>query len=222
MPLVCEYASIKLAVLIAIGTNDAEFGVSAGDYRPIWTRSSRQPSTRHPGPSTIPTLTRSRREWPRWYNSIIRSVATAGIPLGITKSAASLSNRACPPMVYPSFERPRLYGSKIGNHRAAGFAGGVVRRDVLEAVLSSVFRIGGMSELRCPKCEGVMEIGHILDRTEHSMAGRALRWIAGEREIRPLGGLIFMRKPSFEITAYRCSACRYLELYTRGERKKKE
>jgi hypothetical protein len=74
-----------------------------------------------------------------------------------------------------------------------------------------------MSGLRCPKCEGVMEVGYMPD-----LAGGFTfppsYWVEGPPK--KITWTIRNRR-RLPITAYRCTACGYLELYATGERKKK-
>ena len=63
----------------------------------------------------------------------------------------------------------------------------------------------------CSKCKGTMEVGVIPDVAH----GRIFvsSWQRGVAEKGPLGGLKRMGKTRYEITAYRCTSCGYLESY---------
>ena len=63
----------------------------------------------------------------------------------------------------------------------------------------------------CPKCQGRMEVGLIPD------VGYGKVWVAAWQQGAPekglLGGLKRAGKTRYEIIAYRCTACGYLESY---------
>lgn len=65
--------------------------------------------------------------------------------------------------------------------------------------------------INCPKCRGEMEVGVIPDMTH----GPALvgSWQRGAPEKGPFGGLRRLGRERLEITAYRCTACGFLECY---------
>jgi hypothetical protein len=74
-------------------------------------------------------------------------------------------------------------------------------------------------QMTCPKCQGAMETGFILDYT---YAGRMVSsWIEGEPESatlfgRKVPGLAKMKgRRIIEAATYRCTACGYLESYAR-------
>jgi hypothetical protein len=77
-----------------------------------------------------------------------------------------------------------------------------------------------MSGLRCPKCEGVMEAGYVLDHTQPKLYA-ASSWVEGPPEKSIWSGLHTKNRRNLPVIAYRCVACGYLELYAPGERKKK-
>ena len=63
----------------------------------------------------------------------------------------------------------------------------------------------------CPKCKGEMEPGVIPDM------GYGRVWVSGWQpgaaDKGPLGGLKMRGKARYEVTAYRCKACGFLESY---------
>lgn len=63
----------------------------------------------------------------------------------------------------------------------------------------------------CSKCGGQMEVGII---PEHGLAGnRVSAWQRGPAEKGKHGGLKTLGYRRFEISAYRCTACGFLECY---------
>ena len=66
----------------------------------------------------------------------------------------------------------------------------------------------------CPKCEGSMAEGFILDVTQNG-GHAASNWVAGAPDKRwygiKLGG-----KPKYEIQTWRCGRCGFLENYAKG------
>ena len=64
--------------------------------------------------------------------------------------------------------------------------------------------------LSCPKCQGRMETGFLPDRGYGAVFVGS--WQAGAPD-RGWFGLKWRGKTQYEITAYRCSACGYLEHY---------
>ena len=64
----------------------------------------------------------------------------------------------------------------------------------------------------CPKCEGSMEAGFILDVWDVSLA-KVSEWVKGE----PQHGFFGHVKPrageKYKVTAYRCADCGYIESY---------
>jgi predicted nucleic-acid-binding Zn-ribbon protein len=62
----------------------------------------------------------------------------------------------------------------------------------------------------CPKCDTTMEVGFVLDKG-YSAAGE---WIEGEMEKGFWGGIKdFLDRKRYQMTAYRCPGCGYVELY---------
>ena len=67
----------------------------------------------------------------------------------------------------------------------------------------------------CPKCQGQMQEGFILD---HSQAHRLVsRWIAGSPEPGFWFGPKVYGKEQHPIQSYRCTSCGFLELYATGK-----
>lgn len=67
-----------------------------------------------------------------------------------------------------------------------------------------------MSEFKCLRCQGEMERGFLLER--ESVAPTPLNWVEDGPEYRFLS-LKTAGKRTYEVIAYRCLACGYLELY---------
>lgn len=65
-------------------------------------------------------------------------------------------------------------------------------------------------ELTCPKCEGEMEPGFLADESRGRV--KSGRWIEGAPTLR-LSPEQFADRRSFEVDAYRCLRCGYLEFY---------
>lgn len=70
-----------------------------------------------------------------------------------------------------------------------------------------------MAEMKCPKCDGEMVVGYVLDSRTGGADFPAV-WLRGhsKRRVSLIRGPYGQGKP---ITAYRCEACGYLELYAR-------
>ena len=64
----------------------------------------------------------------------------------------------------------------------------------------------------CPKCQGPMEVGFVLDYTEHNVPYQQ-SWIAGEPEHRWGGNVKARGGTKFNVRTYRCSACGFLESF---------
>ncbi len=77
-----------------------------------------------------------------------------------------------------------------------------------------------MDEMKCPKCENVMEEGHILD-TITSKYWTLSRWIEGCPEKSFWYGLKTKGRRVYTIKAYHCVNCGYLEFYATEDRKEK-
>jgi hypothetical protein len=80
-----------------------------------------------------------------------------------------------------------------------------------------------MIELTCPKCNGVMEQGWILDSAHSSSFQSA--WVEGEPQSSIFGVFTGGKKAGGRvrrsIDSYRCTACGYLELYAVREETKR-
>ena len=70
------------------------------------------------------------------------------------------------------------------------------------------------TELTCPKCGETMERGHVPDAS-HSQAFQT-RWSRGDPEQRRfIGGIKWEKDDQILLTAYRCTACGFVEFYAR-------
>jgi predicted nucleic-acid-binding Zn-ribbon protein len=67
--------------------------------------------------------------------------------------------------------------------------------------------------LSCPKCQGSMAIGYILD-TSYGTQG-AGQWVEGEPEKSFWTGIKVRGKTKRPIESWRCQRCGYLENYAR-------
>ena len=67
---------------------------------------------------------------------------------------------------------------------------------------------------QCPKCNGEMKQGFILDHKDHASSVVA-KWQAGEPGKSFWRGVQSKDGPHYEITAYRCTGCGYLESYAK-------
>jgi predicted nucleic-acid-binding Zn-ribbon protein len=67
-------------------------------------------------------------------------------------------------------------------------------------------------ENRCPKCNGVMDEGFVLDRTYGGKSPTV--WVEGESETSFLAGLMIGNRAVFKVQAFRCTDCYYLEFYS--------
>lgn len=68
------------------------------------------------------------------------------------------------------------------------------------------------SPINCPKCEGLMEEGFILDRA-HYNAGTVDTWVEGEPAKSIWSGIKVKGKQQFEVKTFRCAGCGFLESY---------
>ena len=65
---------------------------------------------------------------------------------------------------------------------------------------------------KCPKCNVVMERGHIPDTSQGGAVESS--WAPGEAEARRfVGGIKYQQDELIPLIAYRCSPCGYVELY---------
>ena len=72
------------------------------------------------------------------------------------------------------------------------------------------------SVINCPKCEGLMEEGFIIDRG-HYNAGTVNTWIEGEPVKSFWSGIKVKNKQQFLVKTFRCANCGYLESYATEE-----
>ena len=75
---------------------------------------------------------------------------------------------------------------------------------------------GEMMEVhnQCPKCNGEMKQGFILDHKDYASCVVA-KWQPGEPQKSFWRGVQSKDGPHYEITAYRCTGCGYLESYAK-------
>ena len=66
----------------------------------------------------------------------------------------------------------------------------------------------------CPKCDGPMEAGFILDKS-HMNVPTVSEWLEGEPEVSFWSGLKTKNRERLAITTYRCERCGFLESYAR-------
>ena len=70
--------------------------------------------------------------------------------------------------------------------------------------------------INCPRCEGLMEEGFILDHG-HYDAKRVNTWVEGEPVKSFWSGLKVKDKQQFAVRTFRCAGCGYLESYATEE-----
>ena len=66
--------------------------------------------------------------------------------------------------------------------------------------------------LKCPKCSHEMEEGFFLDQPVHRLEGPG-HWIAGKPERSSWSGTKTDGRMKFQIHAFRCKQCGFLESY---------
>jgi hypothetical protein len=71
--------------------------------------------------------------------------------------------------------------------------------------------------INCPKCQGLMEEGFVLDRG-HYDTRRVNTWVEGEPVKSFWSGIKVKDKQQFEVKTFRCAGCGYLESYAIRER----
>ena len=71
--------------------------------------------------------------------------------------------------------------------------------------------MAGPSSLECPRCQGMMERGYILDESYGKRT--VTQWVAGEPETSIWTGLKLRGKAKFTVTTFRWRRCGYLESY---------
>ena len=67
--------------------------------------------------------------------------------------------------------------------------------------------------LSCPRCQGTMEPGFVINESYGSGTRTVVQWVAGEPEKSLWTGLKLRGKQKLEVTTYRCRRCGYLESY---------
>jgi Domain of unknown function (DUF6487) len=70
------------------------------------------------------------------------------------------------------------------------------------------------SHNQCPKCNGEMKQGFILDHKDYA-SGVVAQWQPGEPQKSFWRGVKSKDGPHYEITAYRCTGCGFLESYAK-------
>jgi hypothetical protein len=66
---------------------------------------------------------------------------------------------------------------------------------------------------RCPKCDKIMDRGHLPDALDHASSVLA-KWAPGvPEERRFLGGIKVHADDDIPLVAYRCPGCGYVEFY---------
>ena len=70
--------------------------------------------------------------------------------------------------------------------------------------------------MNCPKCQGKMERGWLVDFAHGGIA--VLQWAPGTPERSWWSGAKVNRKKLLEVTTFRCSECGYLEVFANPER----
>jgi predicted nucleic-acid-binding Zn-ribbon protein len=68
------------------------------------------------------------------------------------------------------------------------------------------------TEIYCPKCKEQMIEGFLLDRNNEVKLQSV--WVAGVPENSQWAGLKTKNRDIFNVQAFRCSHCNYLEFYT--------
>lgn len=66
--------------------------------------------------------------------------------------------------------------------------------------------------INCPKCQGLMEEGFVLDRG-HYDTRRVNTWVEGEPVKSFWSGIKVKNKLQFEVKTFRCGGCGYNESY---------
>ena len=95
------------------------------------------------------------------------------------------------------------------------------RQEALDYARSEIARRGlafdpQENSVRCSKCAGVMEEGFIPD-FGHYQYVRPLRWVEGKPERSFWTGTKVGDRREANVSAYRCTACGYVELYALAE-----
>jgi predicted nucleic-acid-binding Zn-ribbon protein len=95
------------------------------------------------------------------------------------------------------------------------------RQEALDYAWSEIARRGlafdpQENSLRCPKCAGDMVEGFIPD-FGHNEYVRSLRWVEGKPERSFWKGAKVGDRRQADVSAYRCTACGYVEFYALAE-----
>lgn len=69
------------------------------------------------------------------------------------------------------------------------------------------------TEIECPKCDAEMTEGFVLDRGHFNAKMKAV-WVEGQPEESFWTGLKTSDRDIFNVQAFRCQQCGYLEFYT--------
>ena len=69
---------------------------------------------------------------------------------------------------------------------------------------------------KCPKCGGLMEVGFLRDRS-HGGASRPAEWSEGVPETNWFGQVKLGDRIRYQVEAFRCEKCGFLEQYAVGE-----
>ena len=70
--------------------------------------------------------------------------------------------------------------------------------------------------INCPKCQGLMEEGFIIDRGDYNV-GMVNTWVEGEPVKSFWSGIKVKNKQQFLVKTFRCSNCGFLESYAVDE-----
>jgi hypothetical protein len=71
-----------------------------------------------------------------------------------------------------------------------------------------------MRPSHCPRCQGSMSEGFILDATDN--ASKVASWVEGAPEKSMWTGVKTGKKAKYEIQTWRCGRCGFLESYAKG------
>jgi hypothetical protein len=67
--------------------------------------------------------------------------------------------------------------------------------------------------MECSKCKGEMTKGFVIDRGDYQVKQLQV-WVEGEPEPSIWSGFKTSNKDTFQVRAFRCTDCNYLEFYT--------
>ena len=68
-------------------------------------------------------------------------------------------------------------------------------------------------EMKCSKCNGVMTEGFIIDHGHYQVKQQQV-WVEGMPETSFWSGIKTSGRNAFNVQAYRCADCNFLEFYT--------